>query len=63
MSQFKQVYGQKELCDLGAESELIANNDPEKLNCSCLLTLPSGKHFKLIAAVVETKYLMPQVPS
>lgn len=62
MAQFRQVYGQKELCDLGAELEFIANNDPEKLNCSCLLTLLSGKLFKLIAVVVEIICLMLQVP-
>lgn len=62
MSQFKQVYEQKELCDLGAELEFISNNDPEKVNCSCLLTLSSGKLFKLIVAVVEIIYLVLQVP-
>lgn len=57
MSQIKQVYGQKELCDLGSELEFIANNDPEKLICSCLPTLSSGKLLKLISAVVEIIYL------
>lgn len=62
VSQFKQVYGQKELCDLGVELELIANNDPEKVNCSCFLTLSSGKLFELTSAVVEIIYLVLQVP-
>lgn len=41
MSEFKQIYGQKGLCDPGAELLFIANNEPEKLNESFWLTLPS----------------------
>lgn len=41
MSEFKQIYGQKELRDPGAELLFIANNEPVKLNKSWWLTLPS----------------------
>lgn len=34
MSEFKQIYGQKELRDPGAELLFIANNEPVKLNKS-----------------------------
>jgi len=40
MPEFKQIYGQKELCDPGADLLFIANNEPEKLNKSFWLTAP-----------------------
>lgn len=38
MSEFKQIYGQQELRDPGAELLFIANNEREKLNKNCWLT-------------------------
>lgn len=48
MSEFKQIYGQKELCDPEAELLFIANNEPS---------------VKLLIVVTEMICLMLQVPN